>query len=124
MPKNWIAKFNKEFDQYYNECLTNEDTEMWLCYENNEPIGVLVFGKSTIQNSLNTDAILDSIYFRKNYHGKGLAKIALNFIETKLKEKGYSRIQLWCSKENNRAWKRIFTHSAKMGRHFRWQGFS
>jgi len=105
VPLNFIKEFDKTFDTYFYECFNDKNTEMWICFEEEKPIGVIVFGKSNLDNAQKQDAFLDSIYLRKNAHGKGYGKIALDFLENRLKEKGYKKIYLWCSIENQRAWK-------------------
>ena len=104
VPINMISEFNKNFDNYCDECCNNL-MKMFLCYENEIPIGVIVFGKSNIEATGPKDAEIDAIYFRKFAHGKGYAKKVLEFAENQLKKEGFNKIYLWCSKENARAWK-------------------
>lgn len=105
VPENFIKTFDRHFDNYFNECFNDANMEMYICYEDEMPIGVIVFGKSHLPKAMLSDGFIDSIYFRKNYHGKGYAKEALDFMENRLKFLGYRTIYLWCSSENERAWR-------------------
>lgn len=104
-PNNFINQFAADFEKYYNCEQHNHDTFMYICYNDNIPIGVIVLGKSRIKNSLPNDAEIDSIYFKKDYCGKGFAKLALDFAENYLKKLNYNRLVLWCSIQNKRAWR-------------------
>lgn len=105
VPNNFINNFNENFTSYYSECYDTKKTTMWLCKENDENIGVIVFGKAQMKQAQEFDAEIDSIYFMKNYCGKGFAGRVLGMAEKLLKKQGYKRVLLWCSKENARAWR-------------------
>ena len=105
IPNNFLDKFENDFDKYFDELSSNPTIQMFLCYEKDEPIGVIVCGKSNIKNALETDAIIDSIYFKKDFCGKGFAQKAFDFVQNFLINSGYKRIVLWCSLENKRAWR-------------------
>lgn len=85
--------------------LKKNNWNSFLCCEKGQPIGVFVFGKSNIKNSKPTDAFLDSIYFRKEFHGKGFAQNGINFIFEFLRKQKFKKVFLWCSTENKRAWR-------------------
>ena len=110
VPKNFIKEFDKNFDESYKDYYNDKKSYLCLCFEQDQPIGVLVFGKSKIDGTNEDDAEIDSIYFLKKYHGLGFAKKAMEYMQKKLKEYGYSRICLWCSKENVRATKFYLKH--------------
>ena len=103
VPKKAIANLDKNFDESYKDYYEDKNSYLYLCVEEEKPIGVVVFGKSKIEGTQESDAELDSIYFLKEFHGKGFAQKAMQFMEKKLKQCGYQRICLWCSKENKRA---------------------
>ena len=103
-PNEWINRFDKEFYEYFRDCYKNIEIEMYICYLDNQPIGVFNIDKYKDEMG-NIYGLVDSIYFKKSFHGKGYAKLALNFIEQRLKELGYKKAVLWCSTENARAWR-------------------
>lgn len=104
VPKNMIKNLNNNFQSCFEEICEN-GWSAFLCFEADIPIGVLVFGKSNIENANTTDAILDAIYFRKDFHGKGFAQMGFNFIQRVLLEQNFEKLFLWCSIENKRAWR-------------------
>lgn len=104
VPNKMIDNFDKNFETYFNDC-KNKNVEMWICYDGDLPVGVIVFGKAQMDNAGEDDAEIDSIYFRKFAHGKGYAGSTLKFAEETLKKAGFKTILLWCSKENTRAWR-------------------
>jgi len=103
-PNNFINNFDKSFYEYFTECSQNKSIEMYICYQDSQPIGVFSIDKYIIEQTAKPQALLDSIYFLKNMHGKGYARTALDYIEGRARELGYTHIYLWCSKENERAW--------------------
>lgn len=100
-PNNFIDSFSDDFESYLNEI---KSLEKYICYENQVPIGVIVFGKSQIEDSSLLDAEIDAIYILEKYHKKGYGTAALNFAFNSLKNQGFKKVLLWCSKENERAW--------------------
>lgn len=103
-PINFINDFTQNYKTYFKEILNNKNFEIWICYDEDTPLGIIIFGKYTDSQQENV-GILDSIYFREKFHHKGYSKLALEFIEQNLKQKQFNKIVLWCSKENPRAWK-------------------
>ena len=108
VPENFIAKLDNEFDSFMQEMI-QDNMQMYICYQESMPIGVVVFGE--YKESLEKDALLDSIYFLKEYHSKGYVTEALDFAEQILKQEGYKKVCLWCSKENERAWRFYTKHN-------------
>lgn len=104
VPYKWISKFDSEFNKYLEELMADETNEKLICYLDNKSIGVVIYGKSTVENAKSDDALLDSIYFKKSFYGQGFAQKALEYAENDLIDKGYKKVFLWCSKENKRAW--------------------
>ena len=101
VPKNFIKKFDENFLEYYSPF--QKDVFKFLCFENDEIVGVFVFSKSDVKGRYFGLGMLDSIYFLKKFHGKSYAEKALHFIHKKLKQMNYSQVVLWCSEENLRA---------------------
>ena len=102
LPQEWLDETianHSNFDKWLND----ERAELWLCYESGSPIGLVVFGQLRDADGVESDGEIWSIYFRQSAKGQGHAKTALEFAECKLKEKGYSKIYIWCLEENKRA---------------------
>ena len=104
VPNQWINSFDKNFYEYFKNCYKDSAIEMYICYINKNPIGVICIDKYVTKDNTTPQALLDSIYFIKDMHGKGYAKTALSFAESRAKILGYNKMFLWCSKENTRAW--------------------
>ena len=67
IPVNAISQFEKNFFNYFDEWYHNKKIYMKICCENANPLGVVVYGKSTLDNASIDDAFINSIYFRKYF---------------------------------------------------------
>jgi len=87
----------------FHERISNKNADAYLLYVDNKPMGCVVFGKLRGNDAKDKDGEIWSLNFKKESHGKGYSKMAVEFAEKKLYELGFKNIYLWCLKDNHRA---------------------
>jgi len=102
LPQEWLEETIANYSNF-DKWINDERAELWLCYESGSPIGLVVFGQLRDADALGSDGEIWSIYFRQKAKGRGYAKTTLEFAESKLKEKGCTKIYVWCLEQNKRA---------------------
>jgi GNAT superfamily N-acetyltransferase len=108
VPKEFLDNFTPEKrTDIFRKTLTSSDKlsrdEFYVAYLNNQPMGMLVIGKSRDKDVNEKVSEIGAIYLLPGYWGKGYGKQLMDFAVNRLKELSYCKITLWVLEENKRA---------------------
>jgi|GEM_PF-131920 len=105
LPQEFIEQRCKQYsdEKWFKEKMQSEDSQAYICYVNGKPMGCVAFGKLRDKDATKTDGEIWSLNFKKESHGKGYAKKAMEFAEQNLRDIGFKTIYLWCLADNKHA---------------------
>lgn len=102
---NELAGGEENRSQYIQYNMLKDIHDVILTYDEDIPVGCAAF------KHYSDDAVeVKRVFIKKEYRGKGISKQLLHLLETRAKEKGYSRLVLETGKqllEANRLYRQI-----------------
>lgn len=102
LPDSWLNKITKQSTLKNISNFNKNGYKLYMMFtDNNLPCGYVMFGNYR-ESDNERDGEIMSIYFFKEYHGKGYAKELFSFAEKELM-KDHNKIFIWVLEINGRA---------------------
>lgn len=95
-----IEKLINDFPNY----ITNEDYSLYIIEDDGKTVGIIEIGKyeDVYKEDMDNIGEIRSFHIKKEYQGKGIGTVAINFAIDELK-KSYNTICVWVKKRNSKA---------------------
>lgn len=104
VPKEFLDIFTpKRRTEVFRKTFPTSKSEYYIAYVNNNPMGMLVIGKSQDDDANENVCEIECIYLLPEYWSKGYGRQHMDFAIGRLKELSYRRVNLWVLAENLRA---------------------
>ena len=89
--------------EVFREAILSRPEEYYLFKINNTSAGIALLYKSHEYNADDTDGEIYAIYFHPDFWGTSVTHTAFEFCINRLKELGFTKINIWVLEENMRA---------------------
>jgi ribosomal protein S18 acetylase RimI-like enzyme len=104
VPQEYLANITPEKRaDMYRKTLPSSQDEYYIAYLDEQPMGMLVLGKSRDEDASESVGEIYAIYLLADYWDQGYGKQLMNYAINRLRELSCRTVTLWVMEENNRA---------------------
>ncbi|MEA4816953.1 MAG: GNAT family N-acetyltransferase [Lachnospiraceae bacterium] len=104
IPDHVVDAFTPEKrTEVFKEAIASRPEEYYLFKANSIPAGIALLHKSHEKNAVDTDGEIYAIYFHPDFWGTDVTHKAFEFCINRLKERGFTKINIWVLEDNKRA---------------------
>lgn len=89
--------------EVFREAIQSRPEEYYLFKSNNQPAGIALLYKSHEDKAAVNEGEIYAIYFHPDFWGTSITHMAFEFCIDRLKELGFTKINIWVLEENIRA---------------------
>lgn len=89
--------------EVFREVLVSRPEEYYLFKADGLPAGIALLHKSHEESAVDTDGEIYAVYFHPDFWGTPITHEAFQFCISRLKERGFTKINIWVLEDNKRA---------------------